>query len=164
MQLLIIVAIAGIAAVFMSAGSLMPEIGWFTLQGVSVNETDFSAPLSHVNVDIDISKQTHFDETAEHSVYLNLITECSFHTPDEGGLGEGSTVICKLTDFDGDVVAEGRQNFPNGLDRSERAVIDINMVAHEFANEIQNINDFKLIVLGGDPTCGDATQGQDPCT
>ena len=97
MQPLVLLAIAGIAGMTMSMGFLMPAIPDFNLQGVSVNERDFSYPITTANVDIDISKSIHFDQTAGHTVFWNLISECSFHTP-SNGLGDGSTVICKLTD------------------------------------------------------------------
>ena len=142
--------VVGVGAGLLGTGALMPEIGWFNLQGVSVNDATFMAPLSHANVDIDISKV----EAASNgkSFYKNLITKCSFHTPDPGGLGPGSTVICKLTDMSGAVVAEGRGDFVNGLAKSERTLIDITMVASELANSIENIHDIKVVVLGGDPT------------
>ncbi len=142
--------VVGVGAGMLSTGFLMPEIGWFNLQGVSVNERDFSAPLDHVNVDIEISKQEGFINGV--SFFKNNVNACSFHTPDATGLGPGSTVICKLTDDNGFVVAEGRADFANGLDKSERTLIPIDMTAFDGANEIQNINDIKLIVLGGDPT------------
>ena len=140
-----------IGASVLSTGFLMPQIGWFNLQGVSVNERDFSAPLDHANVDIEITK-LEAKVAGDISVFKNLISACSFHTPDPGGLGPGSTVICKLTDFQKNVVAEGRIDFPNGLAKSERTIIIIDQTAFKRANEIQNINDIKLIVLGGDPT------------
>ncbi len=155
MQPIIVILLIGVAAVTLSTGALMPEINWFNLQGVSVNERDFSAPLSHVNVDIEISKISKFITDASgnrHNAFFNVINECSFHTPDPGGLGPGSTVICKLSDFQGDVVAEGREDFTFGLAKSERTIILIDQTAFSLANEVQNINDIKLIVLGGDPT------------
>jgi len=79
--------IVAIGVTTIGAGSLMPEIGWFTLQGVSVNETDFSAPLEHANVDILVSKFPGVNEQG-FSIFKNRITKCSFHTPDVGGLGE----------------------------------------------------------------------------
>ena len=157
MQPLVLLAIAGIAGMTMSMGFLMPAIPDFNLQGVSVNERDFSYPITTANVDIDISKSIHFDQTAQHTVFWNLISECSFHTP-SSGLGDGSTVICKLTDDQGDVVAEGRQDFPDGLAPSERTIIDIVQTAFPGANEIQRINDIKIIVLGTDVTCGGPNQ------
>jgi len=155
MQPIILIAIVGVAAVTLSTGFLMPSIGWFNLQGVSVNERDFSAPLDHANVDIEVSKISRVITDSEgntHNAFFNIINECSFHTPDPGGLGPGATIICKLTDDQHDVVAEGRIDLPNGLDKSERTVIPIMQTAFDLANEIQNINDIKLIVLGGNPT------------
>jgi len=148
---LVWIMVVGIGSTMLATGFLMPSIGWFNLQGVSVNERDFSAPLDHANVDIEISKIAGVNLQGQ-SIFKNRISDCSFHTPDPGGLGPGATIICKLTDFEHDVIAEGRLDLPNGLDKSERTLIPIMQTAFFNANEIQNINDIKLIVLGGNPT------------
>ena len=141
--------ILGIAVTGMSVGFLMPPVANFNLQGVSVNEEDFEAPVSVANVDIDISKRE--GQLGGVTVFKNLINECSFHTPDTG-MGADSTIICKLTDFDGDVVAEGRKDFPNGIGPSQRVTIPIEQTAFDLANEVQNINDIKIVLLGTNPT------------
>jgi len=143
--------IVGIAATGMSVGFLMPGVTNFTLQGVSVNEENFEAPVDIANVDINISKRSGFDQAAGQTVFKNLINECSFHTPDTG-MGAGSTIICKLTDFQGDVVAEGNKYFPNGIGQSERVTIGIDQTAFPLANEVQNIDDIKIVLLGTNPT------------
>jgi len=142
-------SVIGVAAVAMSMGFLMPEIPNFNLQNVAINEETFVTPINTANVDIEVTKTEVL--TRGKSVFLNLIDACSFHTPD-AGLGAGSTIICKLTDKDGDVVAEGKLLLPNGLTASSRTLIVIGQTASPFANEIQNIDDIKVIVLGTDPT------------
>ena len=145
------IMIVGVAATALGTGFLMPAIPDFNLQGVSVNERDFSSPITTANVDIAISKVRGVNSIGE-PVFKNRITECSFHTP-SSGLEAGSTVICKLTDDQGDVVAEGRKDFQGGLSPSSRTFIQIEQIAFQNANEIQNVNDIKIIVLGTDPTC-----------
>ena len=151
MQPLIILGILGVVAVGIGAGFLMPPVQNFNLQGVSVNEEDFQAPVSTANVDIDISKRSVFDQQASKTIFVNLINECSFHTPDTG-MGHGSKVICKLTDFDGDVVAEGHKTFSQGIAPSSRVTIPIDETAFKYSNEVQNINDIKIVLLGTNPT------------
>ena len=176
MQPLILLAVLGVGAVTMSMGFLMPEIPQFNLQGVAINEANFSTPITTANVDIEVGKteietvrviqvQTanpttpgaFVDSSVSKTVFLNVIDACSFHTP-SSGLGDGSTIICKLTDADGDVVAEGRLNLDLGLKASSITFIEIKQTAFPFANEIQNIDDIKIIVQGTDPTCGGTGQ------
>ncbi len=144
------IMILGVASVGLSMGFLMPEIPTFNLQGVAINEANFSTPITTANVDIEISKKEGVNFAGE-PVFKNRITECSFHTP-SSGLGDGSTIICKLTDSDGDVVAEGKLFLPNGLDPSSVTLIEIVQTAFFNANEVQNINDIKIVILGTDPT------------
>ena|SRR3972149_9654505 len=155
MQPLIVLSILGVAAIGLGSGFLMPGVTNFTLQGVSVNEENFEAPVENAAVDIHISKKSTLlstqDEQSGKTIFVNLIDECSFHTPDIG-MGAGSTVICKLTDFDGDVVAEGKKYFSNGIGPSERVTVEIDQTAFKYSNEVQNINDIKIVLLGTNPT------------
>jgi len=150
MQPIIMLGIVGVAAIAMSMGFLMPEIPVFNLQGVAINERSFSTPITTANVDIEISKVEGLNEDGV-TVFKNRINKCSFHTPSEG-LGTGSTVICKLSDADGDIIAEGRLELPDGLSPSSVTYIPILQTAFANANEVQNIDDIKIIVQGTDPT------------
>ena len=165
MQPIIMLGIVGVAAIAMSMGFLMPEIPDFNLQGVAINERSFSTPITTANVDIEISKvstETYrsveantghgsFTTNTQKTVFMNLIKECSFHTP-SSGLGTGSTVICKLSDANGDIIAEGKLELPDGLSPSDVTFIPIEQTAYQWANEVQNIDDIKIIVQGTDPT------------
>ncbi len=144
------IMILGVASVGLSMGFLMPAIPDFNLQGVAINERSFSVPITTANVDIEISKIEGVN-LAGSTVFKNRINECSFHTP-SSGLGDGSTIICKLTDADGDVVAEGKLLLPNGLTPSSVTFIEIVQTAFFNANEVQNINDIKIVILGSNPT------------
>ncbi len=144
------IMILGVASVGLSMGFLMPAIPVFNLQGVAINEENFSSPITTANVDIEISKVEGVN-FAGSTVFKNRINQCSFHTP-SSGLGDGSTIICKLTDSDGDVVAEGRLDLPNGLASSDLTFISILQTAFFNSNEIQNIDDIKIVILGTNPT------------
>ena len=145
--------VIGVVSVTISMGFLMPPIPQFNLQGVAINERSFSTPITTANVDIEISKREGVNAAGK-TVFKNLINECSFHTP-SNGLGTGSTVICKLSDADGDIVAEGRLDLPNGLSPSSVTFIPIVQTAFKLANEVQNIDDIKIIVQGTDMTSCD---------
>ena len=129
MQPIILLAVVGIASVTLSMGFLMPEIPVFNLQQVAISERTFTTPITTANVDIEIVKvstNTNRIDSAGNAfsktIFLNLVNYCSFHTPSTG-LGAGSVVICKLSDADGDIVAEGRLNLANGLAPSEATFI-----------------------------------------
>ena len=152
--------IVGVVAVSVSTGLLMPGVPVFNLQNVAINEETFVTPITTANVDIEISKVEGFNVQGK-TVFKNRINECSFHTP-SNGLGAGSTLICKLTDSDGDVIAEGKLVLANGLTPSVVTFIPILQTAFPDANEVQNIDDIKIIILGTDPTgCGGI--GQQAC-
>ena len=149
MQPIILLAIAGVVATTLSMGSLMPAITNLNLQGVSINERDFSAPLTTANVGIDVAVTT--ANSGETSILVNLIDRCTFHVPftGEDRMGQGSKVICKLSDHNGMIVAEGSRDGP--FSPSTNYDIMIDTVATTFANEIQNIDDVKIIILGTNP-------------
>ena len=111
--------------------------------------------------------------------FVNVITGCSFHSPTS--LGFSSTLICKLTDKDGKAIAEGklRSNtfsyrpsttiiipideriHDDGTPDNQQCQVDIFgvpvpvladcQVAFSNANDVQNVHDIKIIVLGPKP-------------
>ena len=147
---IVLLGIVGIVSVTLSMGLLMPEIPIFNLQQVAINERTFSSPITTANVDIQVSK-VEGNNIDGKTIFKNRIVKCSFHTPSTG-LGDDSKIICKLSDADGDIVAEGFIDLPNGLAPSERTLIPILQTAFKEANEVQNIMDIKIIVQGTDPT------------
>src|SRR3990170_1634379 len=71
-------------------------------------------------------------------ILKNLITECSFHSVDP--VPKGSLIICKLTDDDSDVVAEGKiGTLAHTLASSTVTFIPITNLAFIGANDVQNI-------------------------
>ena len=145
-------ALVGVAAMAMSVGFLAPGFD-LIVQQLGAEETLLEAPINTAYVDFSIGKiETTNGKTgaALHTVFRNVIEACSFETPTE--LGDGSVVICKLTDQEPAIVAEGKLLLPNGLPASTETMIPINQVAFLNANDVQNIEDVKIIVLGEDPT------------
>jgi len=61
-----------------------------------------------------------------------------------------SLVICKLTDKNGNVIAEGQQSGPfvASITRS----IPITDLAYDGANKVENVEDIIIVALGNDPT------------
>ncbi len=94
-------------------------------------------------------------------IFKNVISGCSFHSDedilsadDETPIDENDPVlICKLTDVDGRIVAEGKIALPDGYQASTTGVIiPIDQLAFPGANDFTNIHDVHLVVFGTDPT------------
>ncbi len=149
MQPLIMLAIVGVAGIGLSMGFLAPG---FTLnvQQLGAQETLLESPVKTVSIDFEINKvETEVPGPGTHTAFLNVIDACSFHSPTN--LGSGSVIICKLTDENGDIVAEGRLNLATLYSGSDTTFIPIEQVAFLNANDVQNIFDVKIIVLGPPP-------------
>ena len=95
--------------------------------------------------------------------FANMITACSFHSDED--IPGPATIICKLTDNRNDVtnpdgsvtqhfggvIAEGSLPLPNGYKASTREIIPITQTTFRDANEVQNVHDVKIIVMGPVP-------------
>ena len=147
MQPIIWLAIVGVAAGALGTGMLSNTF-FLNLQTLGVAETDLQSPIKTANIDFTLSKISGVH--GQDPVYKNRIVKCSFHTPTT--LGPGSTIICKLTDADNDVIAEGKivlQKTYTGS--SPYLFIPIEQVAFDDANNVQNVHDEKIVVLGPKP-------------
>jgi len=150
MQPLILFAIIGIGAAAMGVGFLAPGFD-LTLQGLGAQEEALVSPIESASVDFHITKITTNSADGSKSVFVNVIDECSFHSPDS--IGTGGAIICKLIDSEGDIVAEGRLNLVNTMySGSDVTFIKIEQVGTFGANDVQNIEKVKIVILGGDPT------------
>jgi hypothetical protein len=149
MQPIIMFAIVGIAATGLGMGFLAPG---FTLnvQQLGAQETLLESPINTANVDFTIDKvETEVTEGGTHTAYLNVISRCSFHSPTS--LGATSVIICKLTDKDHDIVAEGKLTLTRTYTGSTSTYITIEQTAFDGANDVQNIEDVKIVILGPKP-------------
>ena len=146
MQPLILFAIIGVGTAAMGVGFLAPGFD-LTLQGLGAQEELLESPIDTASVDFVISKLTTLKDSK--TVFLNLISACSFHSPQS--IGTGGTIICKLLDSVGDIVAEG--NLPlNNVMYSGSDITFIQITQGEPFNDVQNIEKVKIVILGKDPT------------
>jgi len=106
MKPLLILAIAAVAAGAMGTGFLNNTNGidlW--IQQFGVGEGDITSPVSHAFVDFDIVRIT------QGNAFKNIVESCDLRFDDD--LKAGAKVFCKLTDWAGDIIAEGRTMLAN---------------------------------------------------
>ena len=141
-------AIVAVAAVGLGMGFLAPGFD-LNVQQLGAQEEDLVAPISSASVDFQISAIN--GELNGKPVLKNRITACSFHSHQD--FGKNGLIICKLSDIDSDIVAEGRLVLTTaGYEGSTTTYIPIDQVVTANANEVKNIFDVKIIVLGDNPT------------
>ncbi len=148
------VALIGFAAAATSMGFLNTNV-MLNVQNFGVGEETLETPISDANVDLSVGRMVTSD-AAGRTIFMNIIDACSFHYPEEDlatypGLNSATaTVICKLTDENGNVVAEGEETGP--FVASVTRSIAIDTLAYDGANKVQNIEDIIIVALGADPT------------
>jgi hypothetical protein len=123
------------------------------------NETDVAAAIDcELGVDVIVDTPA---VPPSGPIFKNLITGCSFHSAeniaapedDPANPANDPTLICKLTDADHKIVAEGKLPLPNGYEMSSLGVIiPITDLAYPGANDFTNVHDVHLVVFGTDPT------------
>jgi len=150
MQPLILMAIVAVAAVGLGMGFLAPGFD-LNVQQLGAQEEDLVSPITSASVDFQILAYTDNAPHSQKLVFYNVIDKCSFHSPQD--FGSNGVIICKLSDIDSDIVAEGRLVLTTaGYEGSTTTYIPIDQVVTANANEVQNIFDVKIIVLGDNPT------------
>ncbi len=148
MQPIIWIAIVGIAAAGLTTGFLNTNTFTLIAQDLASQEVTLVSPVDTVRVDFEIVKITGMTPEGK-TVFKNQIQKCSFHSDDD--LGPTSKIICKLSDMQGDIVAEGFIDLDRTYTHSTKTYIPISQVAFFNANDVQNINDVKIIILGVNP-------------
>ncbi len=159
MQPLIMITLLGVAAAALGTGFLSTSFN-LDVQDLGVQETDLASPVNTVNVDLELFKTrvgAHGDlggvgGNSPQTHFHNIIDDCSFHTPTT--LSGGTTIICKLTDDDEDVIAEGKviltttQSYTGS---SAGFLIPIEQTVFHFSNDVQEVHDVKIVILGPAP-------------
>src|SRR3990172_5872588 len=144
MQPIIMLALVGVAAMAMSMRFLTNTFV-LNVQTLGVAEEDLISPIKTANVDLELTRLVagpDGDSTRTH--YHNVIHQCSFHTFTT--LGTCSTIICKLTDLDDDVIAEGKVVLARTLTgSSDYMFIPIDNLAYPNANDVQKVHDVKIV-------------------
>jgi len=143
MKPIFMLAIAAIAATAIGAGSLNNTI-ILDLQDFGVGSADIQSPISAASIDYTI------EAVPFEGQLKNLITFCSFHSDEE--ILDDFRIICKLTNIDGQVIAEGTTIDLVGYEPSTQLQIPITVFAFDFANDVRNIHDTTIVVLGANPT------------
>jgi len=142
MQPIILLAIVGIAGGAMGIGFLGNTIN-LDVQLLGVGETDLESPIDNAQIDFNIGRQSGIvnGETQTH----NVIDRCDIIADKD--IVMGSHVFCKLTDVDGNVVAEGVTWLMTGdVLKGNVLEIDIDAIGNFPANKVQNIHDVVLVV------------------
>ncbi len=152
MQPILIVALIGVAAAATGMGFLATNPIMLNVQTLGVGQADLESPISAANIDLSIAVVELEDEMGN-TIFSNVIDVCSFHYDDLAsfpGLEGQSTVICKLTDMNGNVVAEG--SMETSFVASTTYFIDIDKLAYPGSNSVLIVGDITIVALGDDPT------------
>ena len=139
MKPLLILAIAVVAAGAMGTGFLNNTNGidlW--IQQFGVGEGDISSPVSHAFVDFNIVR------TTEAGAFKNIINECSLILNDD--VGEGGKIFCKLTDWAGDIIAEGSIMLVNPYVSHTEVIVPIT----DGNRNVLQVKDVIIVVQGGE--------------
>jgi len=139
MKPIIILTVMAIAVTGLGAGFLGDTIT-LDLQSLGVGETDLASPIDDAIIKFNI------DQIAgNQGNFKNIIADCIIESPQE--IVQDSTVFCKLTDDNGNVVAEGSRVLSANLSPNTPTVIPIDDPQF-IASQVQNIHDVILVVLG----------------
>ena len=142
MQPIILLAIVGIAGGAMGVGFLGNDIA-LDVQLLGVGETDLASPIDDAKIDFTIMRASgNVNGVTETH---NVIAKCHISSGQE--IAKDSNVFCKLTDIDGNVVAEGQTKLTTVLNAGSTMWINVDPT-HFPANRVQNIHDVVLVVQG----------------
>jgi len=159
MQPVILIGLIAVAGAAMGTGFLMNTEIMLNVQNFGFGSESLFTPISDANVDLEIVALTTQDAMGD-SIFLNVI-DCSFHYPDTAANGQpfgnlaggtDSTVICKLTDRNGNVIAEG--DIRGWIFTSTTYQIPMEIFAFPNSNKIENVHAVTIVALGPDPTGG----------
>ena len=139
MKPIILLAVMGIAVTGLGAGFLGNTIT-LDVQSLGVGETNLASPIEDAIIKFNIEQIT-----GNQGFFKNVILECVVESPDI--IVKGSTVYCKLTDANDNVVAEGSRVLPADLPQNTPTVIHIDDLQF-IATQVQNIHDVILVVQG----------------
>ena len=119
------------------------------LQFLGVGMEDIESPIDNASIDFEIGTVDIVSPNGQ-LAFKNVIEACSSHS-DESIPGD-ATVICKLTNEDGNIIAEGTLDIPGGYVASDRHIIPITVFAFPNSHDVKLVHDVTLVVLGDDPT------------
>lgn len=141
MRPIVIMAVA-VAAIAVSVGYMGNDFNLSMIQSLGVGDTDLVSPVQLVDISIRIDR-TFGLITAD---FKDFIVDCIFRSPSE--VKSDSTLICKLTDANNNIVAEGRKVLSTDLPPNSPTVIPLDMTSFDNSNKLGNIVDMVIIVQG----------------
>jgi len=140
MQPIILLAIVGIAGGAMGVGFLGNTIT-LDVQQIGVGETNLASPIDAAIIDFTIMRAS--GDVNGVTETHNVIAKCHI-TPDKE-LAKGSTVFCKLTDINDNVIAEGKTLLDTHVNAGSTLWVDVD--PKDFPNnKVQNVHDVVLVV------------------
>jgi len=146
MQPILLLAIVGIAGGAMSIGFLGNDIS-LTVQQLGVGDATLQTPITQADIEFSIDRVSGsvlVGSTTETQTH-NVISAC--HITPNGTIDAGSHVFCKLTDENGNVVAEGQTELSHTVITDGMLWITIDPTDFA-ANKVQNVHDVVLVVQG----------------
>ncbi len=147
MKPIIILAVMALAVTGLGVGSLGNVIT-LDLQSLGVGEETLVTPITNANIKFNIDKIT-----GNQGNFKNVIGDCLITSEQE--IAAMSHVFCKLTDKNGNVVAEGVTWNTNTVNVGSILEIPIDD-PQGLASQVQNIHDVILVVQG--PSASDRNQ------
>jgi hypothetical protein len=139
MKPIIVLAVMAIAVTGLGAGFLGNTIT-LDVQSLGVGETNLASPIDDATIKFHIAQIP-----GNQGNFKNVITDCFIESPQV--IVKDSTVYCKLTDANDNVVAEGSRVLPADLPQNTPTVIHIDD-PNFIATQVQNIHDVILVVQG----------------
>ena len=143
MKPILILAIAAVAAGAMGTGFLNNTNGidlW--IQQFGVGEGDITSPVSHAFVDFNIVR------TTEAGAFKNIINSCELRFDEN--LNTGAKIFCKLTDWAGDIIAEGSTMLTSPLSTD----IAVNVPVTDGDNNVLIVKDVIIVVQDSEYSMG----------
>ncbi len=139
MKPIILLAVMGIAVTGLGAGFLGNTIT-LDVQSLGVGETDLASQIDDATIKFNIDAFR-----GNQGFIKNVISDCFVESPQL--IVEDSTIWCKLTDENGNVVVEGSRVLPADLPINTPTVIPIDD-PNKLLSLVQNIHDVILVVQG----------------
>ena len=139
MKPIILLAVMAIAGTGLGVGFLGNTIN-LDVQLLGVGETDLASPIDNANIKFNIDMIV-----GNQGNFKNVISDCFIESPDL--IVKDSKVFCKLTDDNGNVVAEGVTVLSADLPKDTTLAVPIDDPQF-IASQVQNIHDVILVVLG----------------
>jgi len=130
------------AAVAISVGYLGNGV-FLDAQQLGVGETNLESPVRSVAVTALIERMVNPDIPLD---FKDLIVVCTFISNDE--VEKDSTIICKLLDTSGNVIAEGKKIVDPALPALTPFTVPINEFEFLNAHNINNVHDIIIVVQG----------------